>query len=172
MLPLALVLCGAVILSNFSLAYASVPFYQTVRGLLVLIVTAMNLILRIPQLTLPRMALVSLLPACIGVGIVTHYQYHAVGKKKDEKAVGITAAFLGVLVSACYTTSTDLFQRRFQIDDLQLAFNQTSLAGFALLYIVPWVDTFPVWGELPLSTWATLLMVSSVRLKPGVAWVC
>ncbi len=159
MLPLALVLCGAVILPNFSLAYASIPFYQIVRESLTLIVAAMNLILKVPQPAVPRTALASLIPICIGTGLVTYYQYHAAGETENERGVGITAAFFGVLVSACYTTSTDMFQERFQMDKLQLAFNQAPLAAVALLYIVPWTDTFPVWGKIPMSTWATLLMV-------------
>lgn len=163
MLPLALVLCGAVILPNFSLAYASIPFYQIVRETLTPIVDAMNFILRVPQPNVPRMALVSLLPMCIGVYIVTYYQYLAADEPGTEKSVGISAALFGVLVSACYITSMDLFQRRFQIDSRQLALNQAPLAGIALLYILPWADTFPNAREVPLGIWARLLLVRGMH---------
>ena len=160
MLPVAIVLCGAVVLPNLSLAYVSIPFYQIVRELLAPLVTAMNLVLRVPQPNVSRMALISLVPLAIGVANVSLYQYHSNAGSEAEEKLGICAGFFGLLVSACYVSSTDLFQRRFEINNLQLAHNQAPLAALALLYIVPWTDRFPAWKKMPLTSWLALLMVS------------
>lgn len=70
----------------------------------------------------------------------------------NDILVGVTTACLGVLVRACYAMCTDLFQRRYQVDDLQLPFGQAFLGAVARLYILPWASTLPAIVALPLNT--------------------
>lgn len=60
--------------SNFSQAYASIPFDQIVRQLLAPISTAVNLILKGFQPNILKMTLVSHTPLCMKVAI-TYSQY-------------------------------------------------------------------------------------------------
>jgi solute carrier family 35 protein E3 len=69
MLPLSITMCLNVILANISLAFSSVTFYQLARILLTPTVAFMSYILY--GATLPRRAVVSLLPVCFGVGLVS-----------------------------------------------------------------------------------------------------
>ena len=58
-----------VILPNLSLAYSSVAFYQLARVLLTPAVAAINFVLYGDRL--PTLAIVSLVPACLGVAMVS-----------------------------------------------------------------------------------------------------
>lgn len=45
------------------------------------------------------------------------------------------------------------------MNSMQLLFNQAPLAAFMLLYVIPFVDTFPVWTEVPVNRWVMIMMV-------------
>jgi hypothetical protein len=49
---------------------------------------------------------------------------------------------------------------------MQLLFNQAPISAFMLLYVIPFVDTFPVWGDVSLNRWVLILLVSAQSL-PG-----
>ncbi|GJN66669.1 hypothetical protein PLICBS_000688 [Purpureocillium lilacinum] len=69
LLPLAIAMCLNVILPNLSLAYSSITFYQVARILLTPTVAVMNYVLHGSKL--PWLAIAALIPACLGVGMVS-----------------------------------------------------------------------------------------------------
>ncbi|CAK7273629.1 hypothetical protein SEPCBS57363_005747 [Sporothrix epigloea] len=157
-LPLSVTMALNVILPNLSLAFSSVTFYQVARILLTPTVAAMNYILY--RATLPRAALIALIPACAGVGIVSYYDSlpAADAKVKTTSTLGIIFAFLGIFASSLYTVWIASFHRKLQMSSMQLLFNQAPVSAFLLLYVIPFVDTFPVWSSVQVSRWVMILM--------------
>lgn len=151
-----------VILPNLSLAFSSVTFYQVARILLTPTVAAMNYILY--RATLPRAALIALVPACAGVGIVSYYDSlpAADAKVKTTSTLGIIFAFLGIFASSLYTVWIASFHRKLQMSSMQLLFNQAPVSAFLLLYVIPFVDTFPTWSSVQISRWVMILMVCNL----------
>lgn len=149
-----------VILPNLSLAFSSVTFYQVARILLTPCVALMNFVLY--QATLPRNALLALIPACLGVGMVSYYDSlpAADAKVKTTSGLGVIFAFTGIFASSLYTVWIGAYHRKLQMSSMQLLFNQAPVSAFMLLYVIPFVDTFPVWSEVPINRWAMIFLVS------------
>lgn len=158
MLPLAAAMCLNVILQNFSLAYSSIPFYQICRVLLTPTVAALNFFLY--QKTLPRTAVLALLPICAGVGMATYFNARA--REGDDAQTtslpGVVFAFGGVLSSAVYTVWVGVYHAKFGMNSMQLLSNQAPIGSALLLYIIPWTDSFPVFHEVPLNGWMLVLL--------------
>jgi len=159
--PLSVAMALNVILPNLSLAFSSVTFYQVARILLTPCVAAMNYVLY--KATLPRAALLALVPACVGVGMVSYYDSlpSADAKVQTTTGLGIFFAFSGIFASSLYTVWIASYHRKLQMSSMQLLFNQAPVSAVMLLYVIPFVDTFPVWTDVPVSRWAMILMVSS-----------
>jgi solute carrier family 35, member E3 len=159
-IPLAITMSLNVILPNFSLAFSSVTFYQVARILLTPTVAVMNFILY--KATLPRYAIYALVPACLGVGMVSYYDSLPTGdeKVKTTSPIGIIFAFSGILASSLYTVWIASYHKKLQMNSMQLLYNQAPVSAFLLLYVIPFVDTFPVWTNVPQKQWIMILMVS------------
>ncbi|OAA64175.1 integral membrane protein [Niveomyces insectorum RCEF 264] len=157
-LPLSVAMALNVILPNLSLAFSTVTFYQVARILLTPTVAAMNFILY--RATLPRPALAALVPACLGVGMVSYYDSlpAANANVKTTSTLGIVFAFSGIFASSLYTVWIASYHRKLQMSSMQLLFNQAPVSAFLLLYAIPFADTFPVWSTVPLSRWAMILI--------------
>ncbi|KAK3313832.1 solute carrier family 35 member E3 [Apodospora peruviana] len=158
-LPLSVAMSLNVILPNLSLAFSTVTFYQVARILLTPTVAAMNYVLY--QSKLPKNAIIALVPACLGVGMVSYYDSlpAASGSNiKTTSSVGVMFAFLGIFASSLYTVWIASYHRKLQMSSMQLLFNQAPVSAFMLLYIIPFVDTFPVWSEVPVNRWIMILM--------------
>ncbi|KAK4190397.1 hypothetical protein QBC35DRAFT_378129 [Podospora australis] len=158
MLPLSIAMSLNVILPNLSLAFSSVTFYQVARILLTPTVAAMNFVLY--RAKLPRGAIISLIPACVGVGMVSYYDSLPTKDQniKTTSSLGVIFAFLGILASSLYTVWIASYHRKLQMSSMQLLFNQAPLSAFMLLYVIPFVDTFPTWTKVPLNRWLMILM--------------
>ncbi|PSS10713.1 hypothetical protein M430DRAFT_69172 [Amorphotheca resinae ATCC 22711] len=156
--PLAIAMSLNVILPNLSLAYSTVTFYQVARILLTPTVALMNYVLY--KSTLPRNAIIALVPACLGVGMVSYYDSlpSADASIKTTSSLGVIFAFSGIFASSLYTVWISSYHKKLQMNSMQLLFNQAPLAAFMLLYVIPFVDTFPVWTEVPVSRWVMILM--------------
>ncbi|KAK4238946.1 triose-phosphate transporter family-domain-containing protein [Achaetomium macrosporum] len=165
-LPLSLTMSLNVILPNLSLAFSTVTFYQIARILLNPTVAALNYLLY--RATLPPRAILALIPACIGVGMVSYYDSlppptpapetdpH---KIKTTSPLGILFALLGTLASSLYTVWIGAFHRRLRASSMQLLFSQAPLSAAVLLYVIPFVDTWPAsWAGLPSSRWGLVLL--------------
>jgi solute carrier family 35 protein E3 len=148
-----------VILPNLSLAFSTVTFYQVARILLTPTVAFMNYVLY--KSTLPRMAVYALIPACAGVGIVSYYDSlpSADASVKTTSGLGVIFAFSGIFASSLYTVWISSYHKKLNMNSMQLLFNQAPVSAFMLLYIIPFVDTFPVWREVPINRWVMICMV-------------
>ncbi|TVY84038.1 Solute carrier family 35 member E3, partial [Lachnellula suecica] len=157
-IPLAIAMSLNVILPNLSLAFSTVTFYQVARILLTPTVALMNFVLY--KSTLPRMAIYALVPACLGVGMVSYYDSlpSADASVKTTSSLGVIFAFAGIFASSLYTVWIASYHKKLQMNSMQLLFNQAPLAAFMLLYVIPFVDTFPVWTEVPVNRWVMIMM--------------
>ncbi|KAF5686335.1 solute carrier family 35 member E3 [Fusarium circinatum] len=141
MIPLSTVMALNVIFPNLSLAYSSVPFYQISRILITPCVAAMNFVLY--RATLPFYACMALVPACVGVGMVSYFDTKATSASAATTGLlGVVFAFLGIFFSSLYT----------------LLLNQAPLSAFLLLYFIPFVDKAPAQEDLSLDLWVLILM--------------
>jgi len=156
--PLAVAMALNVILPNLSLAFSTVTFYQVARILLTPMVALMNFVLY--KSTLPRNAIYALIPACFGVGMVSYYDSlpSADATVKTTSSLGVIFAFSGIFASSLYTVWISSYHKKLQMNSMQLLFNQAPLAAFMLLYVIPFVDTFPVWTEVPVNRWVMIMM--------------
>lgn len=164
--PLSIAMALNVVFPNLSLAYSSVAFYQIARILMTPSVAAMDYVMY--KVTLPLKACLTLIPACIGVGMVSYYDSRPTSNTtiKTTSQLGVMFAFLGVFFSSLYTVWISAFRRRLNMTSMQLLFNQAPISAFMLLYVIPFVDTFPVWGDVSLNRWVLILLVSAQSL-PG-----
>ena len=170
-IPLAIAMSLNVILPNLSLAFSTVTFYQVARILLTPTVALMNFVLY--KSTLPRNAIYALIPACLGVGMVSYYDSlpSADATIKTTSSLGVLFAFCGIFASSLYTVWIASYHKKLQMNSMQLLFNQAPLAAFMLLYVIPFVDTFPVWTEVPVNRWVMIMMVSAMLIcHPSAKW--
>ena len=116
--------------------------------------------------TLPRNAIYALIPACVGVAMVSYYDSlpSADASVKTTSSLGVIFAFSGIFASSLYTVWISSYHKKLQMNSMQLLFNQAPLASFMLLYVIPFVDTFPVWREVPINRWVMIMMVRTPSL--------
>ncbi|KAI1369070.1 integral membrane protein [Xylaria arbuscula] len=157
-IPLSIAMSLNVILPNFSLAFSSITFYQVARILLTPTVATIDYFLY--RTILPGNAIVALVPACVGVGVVSYYDSLPSddANVKTTSSIGVMFAFSGIFASSLYTVWIKSYQRKLQISSMQLLFNQAPVSAFLLLYVIPFVDTFPTWSQVPLNRWLMILM--------------
>ncbi|KAI1190564.1 integral membrane protein [Nemania serpens] len=157
-IPLSVAMSLNVILPNLSLAYSSITFYQIARILLTPTVATMDFFLY--HTVLPINAIMALIPACVGVGMVSYYDSLSTDdvNVKTTSSLGVIFAFSGIFASSLYTVWIKSYQRKLQISSMQLLLNQAPVSAFLLLYVIPFVDTFPTWSQVPLNRWLMILM--------------
>ncbi|AEO58041.1 hypothetical protein MYCTH_2060432 [Thermothelomyces thermophilus ATCC 42464] len=170
-LPLSLAMSLNVILPNLSLAFSTVTFYQIARILLTPVVAILNYFLY--RATLPQPAILALVPACLGVGLVSYYDtrpppargHGAHYPQRQQQGVqttsplGVLFALSGTLASALYTVWIAAYHRRLKLSSMQLLFNQAPVSAVLLLYAIPFLDTWPAsWRALPPARWALVLL--------------
>jgi solute carrier family 35 protein E3 len=160
LIPLAIAMSLNVVLTNLSLAYSTVTFYQVARILLTPMVASMNFVLS--RSTLPRNAVFALVPACIGVGMVSYYDTRPSedASVMTTSQLGVVFALSGIFASSLYTVWISTYHKKLKMNSMQLLLNQAPLAAFMLLYVIPLADTFPIWTEVPISRWKLVIMVS------------
>ncbi|KAK7735312.1 hypothetical protein SLS53_007543 [Cytospora paraplurivora] len=156
--PLSVAMSLNVILPNLSLAFSTVTFYQVARILLTPCVALMNYVLY--RQALPPGAVAALVPACAGVGMVSYYDSlpAADASVKTTSGLGVLFAFTGIFASSLYTVWIASYHRKLQMSSMQLLFNQAPVSAFLLLYVIPFVDTFPVWSAVSVNRWVMILM--------------
>lgn len=159
-MPLATAMCFNVILPNLSLAYSTVTFYQIARILLTPTVAIMNFVLY--REVLPREAIISLIPACLGVGMVTYYD----SIPKDDQTIkttsvlGIVFAFTGIFASSLYTVWIAAYHRKLNMNSMQLLYVQAPMACLLLLLSIPFFDQFRVPAHVPSSLNKEVLVIA------------
>lgn len=168
LLPLAGAMCLNVILSNLSLAFSSVTFYQVARILLTPTVALVNYLLY--GATLPRLAAVALVPACLGVAVFSYYDSlpPADASVVTTSPLGVVFALVGILASSLYTVWIASYHKALQMNSMQLLYNQAPVASLMLLYAVPFLDALPDCTRVPVSRWLTIALVRAPRPRPRV----
>ncbi|KAI2636460.1 integral membrane protein [Hypomontagnella submonticulosa] len=157
-IPLSVAMSLNVILPNLSLAFSTVTFYQVARILLTPTVATMDFVLY--KSILPRNAILALVPACLGVAMVSYYDSLPTidANIKTTSNLGVLFAFSGIFASSLYTVWIKSYQRKLQVSSMQLLFSQAPVSAFLLLYAIPFIDTFPTWTEVPMTRWLMILM--------------
>lgn len=152
-------MCLNVIMPNLSLQYSSVTFYQIARVLLTPTVAFLNWI--ISQKTVPLAAALALVPACLGVGIVTYFdRLPAPGTEtKTTSLLGVIFAFVGVFCSSVYTVLIAKYHKTLDMNSMQLLLNQTPVSVLILLYIIPFSDDVTIWPAIEVPIWGLILLV-------------
>ncbi|KAL9586542.1 MAG: hypothetical protein Q9212_000850 [Teloschistes hypoglaucus] len=167
LLPLAIAMSLNVILPNASLQFSSVTFYQLARILLTPTVALINYIFY--NTSIPRPAVYALIPACVGVGIVSFYDSKAPAspKVKSTSFIGVIFAFAGVLASSLYTVWVSSYQKSLKLNSMQLLYNQAPVGGVLLLYIIPWTDNFWTVNHASSGVFAALINLSQFFIIGG-----
>jgi hypothetical protein len=156
-------MCFNVVLPNLSLAFSSVMFYQTSRILLTPITAVLNYTFY--GKTIARQAAYTLIPVCVGVGIVSYYDTKPGASTQSTSFLGVFFALTGVFASSVYTVWIGYFHKKLEMTSHQLLHNQSLCGAVALLYFIPFVDTFPIWSGVALSQWLLILFVSHIRTE-------
>jgi solute carrier family 35, member E3 len=161
MMPLGLAMCMNVILPNLSLAYSSVAFYQIARVLLTPTVAVIHFV--VYRVRLPKQAAYCLIPICLGVAMVSYYDTQPRqglrGRPAETTPAGVVFALGGVLASSLYTVWIETYRKKFEMNSMQLLFNQAPISSFLLLYAIPFTDQTPDWTRVSLSKWVLILTV-------------
>lgn len=175
-LPLSAAMCFNVVLPNLSLAYSSVTFYQIARILLTPLVASINFIFY--RTSLPRAAAFTLVPVCLGVGIVSYYDTRPAEDKeaKTTSPIGVVFALGGVFASSLYTVWIGVYHKKLSMSSMQLLFNQAPWSSALLWAFIPIVDTIPKFDTVPESRWIMICMsglfASLINLSQFFIVVC
>lgn len=77
---------------------------------------------------------------------------------QTTSGLGVFFAFSGIFASSLYTVWIASYHKKLQMNSMQLLFNQAPVSAFMLLYVIPFVDTFPVWSQVPFNRWVMIMM--------------
>jgi solute carrier family 35 protein E3 len=165
MIPLGIAMCLNVVLPNLSLAFSSVAFYQIVRVLLTPLTAIINFVFY--GTSIPRKAEYCLIPISCGVIMVSYYDTRPVRGTRvgvqTTSPIGVFFAFAGVLASSLYTVWIGTYHKKFNMNSMQLLYNQAHISAFLLLYVIPFTDTPPHWNTIPQSKWQLILLVRTIK---------
>ncbi|KAJ5504762.1 hypothetical protein N7463_007636, partial [Penicillium fimorum] len=153
---LIVLMCAQVILQNISLANSSIIFHQLVRLLLTPITALLGFILY--RSVIPRASILPMFVLCGGVGIVFWSDsYSATNTATTTSSKGIICAFTGVIVSAFYTSLVGSYQKKLQVNSMQLLLNQAPMGASLLLCMVSFFDTPPTTTVLSPSFYIAII---------------
>ncbi|RVX65971.1 hypothetical protein B0A52_09856 [Exophiala mesophila] len=152
-LPLTIAMAANVVLMNLSLAYSSVIFYQIIRILLTPLTALMNLFIYGSRI--PFLATLALVPACVGVAVVSYVETVArsASSGSSTSLPGVVFALSGVTVSALYTVWVSAYYRKLKMSSAQLLHNQMPIGGLMLAISSYFMDKYPVWAEVDRKQW-------------------
>jgi solute carrier family 35 protein E3 len=162
MLPLAFSMCLNVVLPNLSLAFSTVTVYQLCRVLLTPMTAIINYVFY--SATIPRNAVLALIPVCLGVGITSYYDTKPAANTDPTKAVqttstlGVFFALSGVCASSAYTVLIGAYHKKLNMNSSQLLLNQAPISSVMLMFAIPFADKIPVLTDVPQYRWLMILM--------------
>lgn len=162
-LPLTILTCANVILTNIALAHSSILFYQVFRILLTPATAVLNLF--VYDSKLPKIAALALLPTCAGVCLVAYSESLARSSNNPREPpttratsnLGIIFSIVGLLCSSLYTVWIAHYHSRLQLSSIQLLYNQVPLCALFLSPISLITDEFPDWRGITSHQWCLLL---------------
>jgi solute carrier family 35 protein E3 len=152
-------MCANVVVVNLSLAFSSIICYQIVRILLTPLTAGINYVFYGSRI--PLLALLAIIPACFGVGMVSYYDSVPTTKAimKSPSATGAIFAFSGLFTGALYTVWVAQYHQRLKMSSMQLLMNQVPLGTLLLIIASLFTDTFPNWRHIQTNQWRMLLLV-------------
>jgi solute carrier family 35 protein E3 len=131
MAPLCTAFCGFVLLTNLSLQFNSVSFYQCAKILTTPCIAAMQYYLY--HTVFSYRIKLTLTIICLGVAIASITDL-------ELNLVGTVIALLAVFVSSLYQVWVGGKQKEFDVDAWQLLHNQAPLSALGLVFLVPLFD--------------------------------
>jgi len=161
-MPLALAMIFSVVLTNASLAFSSIQFYQVARVLVTPCTALLDFI--VLKKRIPVMAALTLIPVCIGVGVVSYFDTSAkaasTSTTQGTSPLGVMFAFISVFATATYTVLIKKYHQTTGLESAQLLLCQSPISVLVMLYIIPFSDDVTVWNSVSVSTWTIILLVS------------
>jgi len=130
-MPLVLTFAGFVVLTNLSLLYNSVGFYQLTKVLTTPCIIVIQLFFYQKSFTLP--IYLSLLFILAGITIVTVTDVQL-------NLLGTVIAFSGVFVTSLYQIWVNTSQSQLQANSMQLLYYQSFYSAIFLAFIFPSID--------------------------------
>lgn len=161
MLPLAVAMIASVVLTNASLAYSSIQFYQVVRVLVTPTVALLDF--TVLKKRIPLMAALTLIPVCVGVAVVSYFDTSAKAGStaRGTSPLGVMFAFVSLFGTASYTVLIKKYHQVTGCESAQLLLNQSPVSVLIMLYIIPFSDDVTIWNTVSVSTWVAILLVRS-----------
>ena len=156
-LPLCFAFCGNVVLTNLSLAYSSVTFYQLVRILMTPGTAILNYIFY--NIKVNNQSIFAIIVICTGIAITTFSESTSQSSQKTTELVGVFFALAGVTVSSLYVIWIGTFAKKFTVSSMQLLLNQAPYSALLLMCVSPFLDSYPSnWAEVPVATWGYIAL--------------
>ena len=159
-LPLSLGMIFQVVLTNTSLAYSSIQFYQIMRVFVTPCVAILNYMLL--RIAIPTVAALTLVPVCVGVGVVSYFETApSTGPQtRGTSPIGVVFAFAGVFATSLYTVWVKSYHSVLNCTSMQLLFNQAPVSVLLMLYLIPFSDDVTACSAATMPTWTLILLVS------------
>ena len=159
-LPLAIAMIFSVVLTNASLAFSSIQFYQVVRVLVTPCVGLLEFV--VLEKRISTMAALTLIPVCLGVAVVSYFDtsVKSTSTTRGTSPLGVMFAFISLFATATYTVLIKKYHQSTRCESAQLLLNQSPVSVLIMLYIIPFSDDVTVWHTVSLSTWMVILLVS------------
>ncbi|KAJ3215057.1 hypothetical protein HK099_006547 [Clydaea vesicula] len=129
--PLSAAFCGFVVLTNLSLQYNSVGFYQMAKVLTTPCIVILQT--KFYQKTFSSLIKTSLAVTCVGVIVVSVTDF-------SLNVVGTIFAMLGVVVGSTYQIWVGTKQKELNCDSFQLLYYQSFISFIILLISIPILD--------------------------------
>lgn len=151
--------CAQVVLQNLSLAYSSIIFHQLVRLLLTPATAVLNFLLY--RATISKASILPLVILCFGMATV--FDFNSLFTTNGAIATtprGVIFAFAGVFASSLYTALVGRYQKKLQVNSMQLLLNQAPASAGFILCMAPLLDTAPTTASLSPPLCLAILIVS------------
>ena len=153
-LPICISFCGFVVLTNLSLVYNSIGFYQIAK--VGTMPTVMIIQIFFYKMHFSAAVKRSVYIICLGVVLasVTDVQVNL---------LGCLIAGAAVVVSALYQIWIGTSQKDLQVDSMQLLYYQAPISGLLLIPMIPFLDDVPKFLEFEWNSSAFYsIMVSAI----------
>jgi solute carrier family 35, member E3 len=174
----------SVVLTNASLAFSSIQFYQVARVLISPSVALLEYVVLGKKMGLKAAGWVGCI--CVGVGVVSYFDTNTATTttttttnvvREDNTAekqtpsgtspLGVIFTLLSLIATALYAVMIKQYHEMTDCDSAQLLLNQSPISVLVMLYIIPFSDDITVWTSVPLGTWLIILLVSACIHQPS-----
>jgi solute carrier family 35 protein E3 len=154
-LPLCLVFCANIMLTNLSLAYTPVLIYQVSRVLMTPTIAIFNRLLFNARISDTQMY--AIVQICCGIVAVAFFDaQNSIGEKLGS--AGLFFSGMGVIMGSLYSISIGAYIKRYSMSSMQLLFNEAPIAFLMLLCVIPFSDTISSLNSITMDLWGLILV--------------